>query len=290
MVQQYSDSYGDKTDEEPLAVKVPDSTQNTDENLLFDEKPEKNKKGLSRGQKILAGLAIFLVLGTGGGMAANMALNEHPVAAISSSEKSSLPSQTSSSEVSSSVAEVLPTVESLEIDPSVLSDPNTLAKTWINERITAWVNSGATINNMVAALSSGNTKKYSEKIASEYDKVFADALLVNGWESNPTLKKWFDNIALQHQQTLNLYFNTSLPNVHPEDIEPYKLTDDYAKVNSLVKTQNGDYVLSETDHTYDNADKNRTLILTGGERVDVYGTGSITFTIVDGKVRMSNLS
>lgn len=87
MAQQNNGSYGEKEDKEPLATTVLDSTENIDEDLALDEKPERNKKSLSRGQKILAGVAIALVIGAGG-MIANVTYQNH-VASASSVETGS---------------------------------------------------------------------------------------------------------------------------------------------------------------------------------------------------------
>ena len=99
MEQRYSDSYGNKDDNEPLTVDIHDRTQYADEKLTLDEKSERSEKRLSRGQKILAGVAITLAIGVGGGIIANMAFQNHSVAAVSSS------SAISSSEASSSKAD-----------------------------------------------------------------------------------------------------------------------------------------------------------------------------------------
>jgi hypothetical protein len=287
MVQQYSDSYGDKADEKPLAVKVPDSTQNTDENLILDKKPEKNVKGLSGGQKILAGVAIFLVLGAGGGIAANMAFQNHPVAAISSSETSSLPSQTSSSEVSSSATEVLPTVESLEINSSELSDAETFAKFWEEERLSEWINAGATPENAKAAL--GGADLYATKIASEYDKLYIEALFAPGYESNPSIVGWINSIEMAHKETLANYFLTSFPDIYPEDKVPYTRISKCDNVVSFTKNSNGSVTIVIIGHDEDNADKNRVGKNGNGVKGD---EGTQTFVFITDKnnnVKLSDL-
>ena len=100
------------------------------------------------------------------------------------------PIPTQTAETASPTAEILLTVDSLEIDASLLSDPNQLASRFNNELITEWFNAGATPENAkasVAPTNSYNLSEYATKIAAEYDEIFIEALLIPDWQSNSSL-------------------------------------------------------------------------------------------------------
>jgi hypothetical protein len=187
-----------------------------------------------------------------------------------------------------------PTVESLELDDSLLSNSETLAEKWINERTTEWYNAGATPENAKAAFDSNiGLADYAKIIAKLYDKTFIDALLIKDWESNPVLVEWVNNMTLIHWQTLALYFATSpYGGVHPGDKEPYMRGSEYTQIiSSSINNQDGSVIIVDTEHSYDNADLNRV-----GEDLTYNRTISYddvkpsrTFVSVDGKIKLSDV-
>ena len=92
--------------------------------------------------------------------------------------------------------EVLPSVESLEIDASLMSNPEELEKAFIS-RYTGWYNSGATKENAEAAISSTEGPlAYTAKVAAPYDERFIDALFIENWESVPSLVEFADRMKV----------------------------------------------------------------------------------------------
>jgi len=262
------------------------------------------KEGLTKKEKVLTALAIAAFVGEIAGMSLgiNRSVNNikkyiHPTTttAIETTQPSQI-SQTATTEsitattVTVEAIEAMPTVESLEIDGSLLSDPEALMKLWINKRTTDWFNAGATPENAQAALDSQNIPTYAAKIAEGYDKTFIDALLIKDWELNPVIVEWVNNMKLIHEQTLTLYFYTSFPNINPDDKAPYMRGSEYTQINSLIDNKDSSITIKTTEHDYDNADLNRVgEKLTGG--VKVLGEESKptrSFIIVDGKIKLSN--
>lgn len=188
-----------------------------------------------------------------------------------------------------STAETLPTVESLELSSDLISNPNSLSAAE-EAFFTKWINSGATEENVVAALESGNTKTYAEQVAAKYDPIFIDALLVDDWENNPKLVALVNKMTTAHIQTLNLYFNTSLPNIYPKDKAPYAVVFESTGVTGFTKNADGTYSYTSSNYVHDNADQNRALELTNGDRVNNVGSGPRTFTVVDNTLKLSDIN
>jgi len=119
--------------------------------------------------------------------------------AAPTSETASKPSNngTSTEQVNNlETNETLPTVESLEIDASLMSNPEELEKAFIS-RYTGWYNSGATKENAEAAISSTEGPlAYTAKVAAPYDERFIDALFIENWESVPSLVEFADRMKV----------------------------------------------------------------------------------------------
>lgn len=196
---------------------------------------------------------------------------------------------------SANAAETIPTVASLEINDSMLDKPKVLLKTF-NERLTEWYNAGSTHENALAAMQSamhsGETiDDFASKLAARYDKVFMDALVAKGWESNDQMTTWVNNMTRIHRETLSNYILTSFPEDNPLDKQPYRRGSEFTKIDSILDQASGSITVVVTQHDYDNADQNRVgEALTGGEKAaGENDTGTETFIDVDGKVKLSDI-
>lgn len=200
-------------------------------------------------------------------------------------------STTSDSENGS--AEGIPTVESLELDASLLEYPEALMKKFMEGLHNGWTNAGATPENARAAMDSSlSLADYAALIAAEYDKVYIDALLIEGWEANPTLAKWVNKSMIPiHAKTLALYFITSFPDSHPLDKEPYERTTEIRKIISATRQDDGSLEIVNIEYDRDNSDMNRVgEDLTDGKTIDGNDIQPTwTFVDEDGKVKISDL-
>ena len=298
MEQRYSDSYGDKEDKEPLAVDEHDITENTDENLILDDYTPENKRINKKLTAAISGIVLTTMLLSGCSSETSKATSPNQPIATSATDQANpnksttqTPAQVEVSNTSS--PEKLPTIESLEMNASLLSDPKLLIETAVDRSGTQWFNAGATPENAQIAMKyKGGIPAYAEKIAAEYDELFISALLVDNWESNPILVKWVDNVILIHKQTLALYFYTSFPDIEPKDKEPYMRGTKIKKIVSINNAPDGSYVsVTEDEYDYDNADLNRVgEDLTNGAKVlNTVFEPMITLKKVGDKAKISNI-
>lgn len=287
----------------------PEKTNNTYD--IESMPPTSEKTGLSKIEKVLAGLAIATAfVGQGIGIflginytveniernsrLANSPNNDttqsEPM--VSETNQSSLTiAETTTDGEMTNASEILPTVESLEIDGSLLSDPEALMEVFVTQRITEWYNAGATPENARAAFASHDSvEAYTKEVAEKYDILFIEALLAKNWESNPEITKWVNKMSSIHKTTLQLYFLTSFPNINPEDITPYMRGTKVEKINSTANNADGSVVIVSTEYDYDNAELNRAgEKLTNGTKVgEGKATPISTFIEVDGKIKLSD--
>jgi len=275
------------------------------------------KEGLTKKERALTIFAIAAFFGqvVGAGFGINHSINNikkyyRPATATNieiaqdtaTTVETAQPSQTATTEsittttAAAEAIEAMPTVESLEIDDSLLSDPEALMETFVNGRTTEWFNAGSTLENARAAFEAGKSGKSletsAEEIAEKYDVLFIDALLVKDWKSNPVMAEWVNRMISVHKTTLKLYFLTSFPDVTPEDKTPYMRGSKFTQINSSAVNKDGSVTISSTEHDYDNADLNRVgEELTNGTKVKGERINSTsTFIEVDGKVKLSNLT
>lgn len=125
---------------------------------------------------------------------------------------------------------------------------------------------------------------YIDEISAPIDQAFLDAWLAPGWEKNPTLVEKADNwIALAHQ-TRDLRLRTD----SPDDEELF--TQAYETTSITVDAQDEMVVRTEWQCVM-NTDKNRAEEIFP-DIVDACRTGSYTFTFteVDGKAKISNIT
>jgi len=259
------------------------TTQSTE---LTKQTPEKKK--LTDKQKkiaafilsglILAGIVTGTIFETNKGKGQPI---DNPTPTITESSKPPTQTTTSPETSPTSSVELLPTVESLQLDPSLINDPDTLAETLINGRITSWFNAGATHENAMAAFDYAAAtgpvgyEEYAKKIASEYDDIYIEALFIPGSENIPSLKRVIDNAIEIHWQTLVFYFRTSFPQIVAEDKVPYATGEKYTKVNSYDNSKDNLFMMSLTEYRFGNEDINSV-----GERiVEGYKTNTDKFNI-----------
>ncbi len=235
--------------------------------------PEKKNRAPKKIRIAIAGAALALMVATGVGC--NAKATEQPSPSTTEAPANPSSTSTTSVEVSStttpenSTAEGIPTVESLELDASLLDNPEALMKE-LEARIEAWFNAGATPENAQAALRSHvSMEDYATKIAAEYDPIFIEALFAEGWESNPILARWVnERLKFAHSSTLALYFLTAFPDINPKDKEPYKRTTKISEIVSGEYQGDGSLIVVDIEADDDNEEMNRVgEKLTGGKKV-----------------------
>lgn len=255
----------------------------------FSNEKETGIRGFLKRKVGKATVAVAGLLVAGGAALGVSTANERgpeitpPVAA--DTEKPTTP------ETQAPVVEVLPTVESLEIDPSLFDNPNALIESFVEGTTTDWINAGATPENAQAALDSGDMDGFTTELAGKYDALYIEALLIDGWESDPALVRWVDNVKSIHDVTLNLYFKTSFPDINPEDEAPYRRVDVVVSVDSLIENQDGTKTLVSTEHTQDNEEDNRVggELTEGTKASEALGTPTRTFANIDGKIKLYDM-
>lgn len=280
------------------------SNQNDSANIIqstesIEQTPEKKK--LTAKQKkiasfILAGLILSgIVAGTIFENSKNKGQpTDNPMPTIT--EPSKIPTQSTTSPETSptSPAKEILTVKSLEVDASLISDPELLSKTFVDKLLTEWWNAGATPDNANAAYDFGSLPIYAKKIAAEYDKIFIEAILIEDWESNPRLVDFVNRTTTIHYQVLTAYFATSSLGgyLDPDDKVPYLRGSKCTKVDSFTSPKNGSITIQTTENDYDNADENRIGEgLSDGTKVNSNSIAHPTtiYDTVDGKLKISDI-
>lgn len=263
-------------------------TNGTSENLEnANVKPERNKSKLSKEKKILAGVALTLAVGIGGGMAANFAFNHHPASAISASSSENVSennktSETSSNNEASSVnnssenslssqtQEALPTVESLEIPANLSAEE--FANDFIKD-INSWTMAGTTTENYdkykeVSAkpipTSQGGymyigVTNYGQQVAKQYTDIYAKALFTGQHTDDIDTDKSNAGVYIRNFESENAYciaeWLATYKSGSPYDKEPYS---EYLTVTNVEEISPADNIrtIKVTATLHDNASKN----------------------------------
>jgi len=262
------------------------------------------KKGFTNKEKLIAAMSgLVLLLVVGGGIAANKVFNKTPQP--TETEMPTTPVEEDlviieNAPVVEVAPEVLPTVESLEVDASLISNPEELVKTLEEKRMTEWFNAGSTPENAkkwMGAEDLNARNEFIDKIASEYDQLFIKALFVEDWQSTPSLVKYIDRVKSIHKNTIKMYYMTSFPDVNPDDKEPYKRGVTVNEVhphnrlaNGTILETNGKIIITTLQRDYDNADKSRV-----GTRDNAGVTGEdnhpvTSYTVTGKTIKVSNVS
>ncbi len=194
--------------------------------------------------------------------------------------------------------ERLPTVEELEVDASLMNDPEKLVKTFEEDKFTDWMNAGANTENAKRWMEAKNADESNiivSDLVDKYGELYTKALYIADWQSTPSLVESIDRMKRINKNTLEHYFITSFPDTNPEDKEPYKRGSKVTEVypnnvlrNGTVLPVNGKIQIKTVQHDYDNASENRL----GAQGVGVTGqdnTPTFTYIEVDGKIKVSNI-
>lgn len=192
--------------------------------------------------------------------------------------------------------ETLPTVESLELDPSLLSNPENLTKTFLEKDNTDWMNAGATPENAKAGLiqsrKDGSWDPYIEKIASEYDALYIEALLPDNWQSNPNFVIFVDQTKALHRQVLGFYFSTSFKDLTGDTV-PYERSVKVYGVESSKTQSDGSVVIQALTGEMDNSAKNTIGTTPNTESAVVNPNDKVapimTFGVIDGKLKLTDV-
>lgn len=262
-----------------------ETTTNTSEKMNFI--PEKIRKFMG-----LITLGLLLSTTGGCGSPENTAAQNVPVAtAPANPEKApqNVAPVKQEKPVEANTAEKALTVESLEMDASLMNDPEALIKKFI-ENENEWFNCGGTMENAKAALAIHDVMSYAKKTAAESDEIFIKAQYIDDWKSNPVLVENINRSTITHAATLICNYCTSSPKDIPKDRVPYKR--EMVFVNVVSATKNDSTITVKfTEKEIDNSDYNRVnedlkapLIVT-----NVESQPTITFTNVNGKMKISDM-
>ena len=258
------------------------------------------KKGFIKNEKLIAimsGIALLVVIG---GYTANKIFNKNqPVA--TEIETPITPAETpqviiESAPTMENTVEVLPTIESLEIDASLISNPEELVKTFENNRSTAWFNAGSTPENAKLwsdTKTGAQGDEFIEKTALKYDQIFIDALYVKDWQSHPKLVENINRMKSIHKNTLEMYFMTSSPDLYPQDKEPFNRGVEVTKVypnNPVTIDGIRQITIISVQHDYDNAMMNRIGIENNEGVTGENNQPTVTYAIIGSKLKISDIT
>lgn len=260
--------------------------QNPNVNMFKDENASKPEKGSFSNKNLatMAGIAILTVAVSSGLFSSEKGDNKPAPKTEMSTTLINYPVETTAEKPKLSDESML-TVEKLEIDASVLSDPAETLKTFINKRMTDWINAGATAANAKEAIKSGDVEGYVAEKAAQYDQVFIEALLTDDWQSNPETVEWVNKMSLTHQNTLLNYIQTSADG-NSTNKEPYEKWNQVSEYSIVSRGKTDDkIVLFSTEQSYDNSTKNSVKDKTEPKESKTIAS----YSTVDGKVKISNI-
>lgn len=255
--------------------------------------PEKRskKKGLIIGA---AGLALAIAAGTGIGFAVS-ANGEKPPTATESSAPVDPSEENPETPANPSTPEAAYDTEA-GFSTEVYTTPEALAEAGI-EMSTQWFNDGANAETTEEAFAISNPlsiEDFSAQLAAETDQNYINSVLVSGWESNPNLVGFVNNMTNNHKNTLNLYFITSnFSGQFPEDVEPYRREAHLISVESTTVNPDGSWTIVTIENESDNDDRNRANELTGDTAIndpfEVPSRISQTWVVQDGRWVISQI-
>lgn len=173
------------------------------------------------------------------------------------------------------------TVESLEI-PANLSTEQ-LADIIIEDRITSWLNAGATNDLYRVARESGDPwDVIVERVSAENRDLFADAIFVEDWRNNPQLMESAETFREGNWSRLGLYASTAFKTDGPK-VEGFR---SWMKVNSVTETQEGDSRILEINATeYDNREAAGINLESGTPN----GVWTFTLVVEDGVEKIASI-
>lgn len=191
-----------------------------------------------------------------------------------------------------------------EMSADLLADPEKLAKVFFEEKLTEWVNAGATKENADAewdfALETYGgkadlyLKDYAKETSEQFADMYANGLFKEGWENTKTLNDLKDFFTRMNAETLIAHLYTSDSEIDPRDKEPYKRG---------IKVTNTELIDEELPNTtialivsykfYDNAHLNKVdeSLTANQDYLDDKSVYIIRFYFseVDGKLKLNGL-
>lgn len=186
----------------------------------------------------------------------------------------------------------LPSLESLEIDGSIINDSEQIVNVAIESAIAEWLNSGSGLENARAGIEGGDPLAYASGIASRYDALYIGALLPDDWQDNSELRSWVQETMIPvHARVLAVNFATTPElNLDSANTAAYAVGERVTNVDSFTTHPDGSVTVVTTENAFDNADKNSAKNL---EETPVTGEDhhvSRTFGVVDGKLKLLGVS
>lgn len=150
-----------------------------------------------------------------------------------------------------------------------------------------WYMDGATLENKKANDFSLTPEEYAAKVAGAEDDKYINALFVENWQSNPTLNTFVETVQNVHAETVFINFFTT-DSGDSRDQESYKLWIEFS--NTQIVDQSPSEITATVDFAYkDNSEYNRAMEYLPTEIEEYTGTQTITWTVVDGKWKISNV-
>jgi hypothetical protein len=184
------------------------------------------------------------------------------------------------------------TVENLELDASLMDDPQALIETFINDRITQWYSAGSTPETFEASLRvPGEWIDIAPEFTAQSDPIFIEALLIENWRDVPSIVEFVDQMEKVHVYNLAYYLATYDTT---EDAVPYMRSSEVTALIDSTRNSDGSLSVKAGISDSDNSDQNRVgEELTGGKppipEDKNYGEPVFTFVTENGKIKISNI-
>ncbi len=255
------------------------------------EKPKRNKL-LIGGSIGLAGavLAAGAIIGikTAAGGSNNTSPEKDPKQTTQTPEATPTPTATPEQQL---------TVQSIEI-PANLS-PEQLGVALIQDRLSLWEMAGATDANTTAWDQSPNLDAFTLDLAQQNADKFSQALLVEGWQSNPSLVSFSAAEQKFNAHILDNFWKTNhitadQKATFPMDFAPYKRSVSVNPAEVTVVSQQGDTItLSVLATEHENRDRNRIGTTLSKDNPDIEGNrfkATVTLKNVNGVEKIAAIS
>ncbi|MDB5179833.1 MAG: hypothetical protein JWN12_465 [Candidatus Saccharibacteria bacterium] len=184
-------------------------------------------------------------------------------------------------------------VQATPISAEKYTTPEAVVKASVGE-VDEWINAGGTEANSKAWASSDDPGAYFTNLMTKSNAQFESQLLVDNWQTIPSLSTYVPNKENIHKTTTNLNFLTT-PNdpnseYNSQNKEAYKRGEVVDSIQ-FVSEDSTKIVADVTVHEYDNSDKNAVLKYTEGVAIDTTPyTIRMTMTNVNGNWKLSDYS
>jgi len=174
------------------------------------------------------------------------------------------------------------------ISAELYSSPEEIAAAYIDKK-NEWINQGAEPGYLDDYDGYITDKEYARLESDKTNMTYADALYVEGWQSNPDLIRTSENVGEVHDQVLWVY-GVTIPSEYSDgrDLEPYTRFSEIEQTEVIEVTDNMIIVnITATDN--DNRDKNR-----AGEFIEdingKYGTTQYTYVLEGDEWKVKDLT